>query len=107
MALAYVTLSLDLYDGAGNYPSAGTATFTPSAVLTSPGNGMTGQIPVVASFRGAPVTVTLLATDNEGITPADWTWGVTFSGVAGAPGAFSFPLAYADGASQDLSSLYP
>jgi hypothetical protein len=103
----FVQLTLDLYDGAGNYPSSGTATFTPSAVLTSPGNGMTGQIPVVASFRGTLVTVSLLATDNEGITPADWTWGVSFSGVAGAPAPFSFPLAYADGSSQSLSSLYP
>jgi hypothetical protein len=34
MALQYVTLTLDLFDGAGNFPAAGTASFTPSAVLT-------------------------------------------------------------------------
>jgi hypothetical protein len=93
MALAYVAVTLDLYDGTGNYPVSGTATFTPSSVLTDPGVEVTGQIPVTVSFRaGSLPTVTLLATDNPGPLPAGWTWGVAFAGITGAPAAFSFFL---------------
>ena len=103
----YVTLTLDLADGEGSYPAAGTASFIPSAVLTGPGIAVVGRIPVTATFRpgAGPVTVRLLATDNTGFTPSPWTWAVTFSGVPGAPGPSSFPLPYADGASQSLSEV--
>jgi hypothetical protein len=105
----YVTLTLDLYDGQGNYPASGSASFTPSAVLTGPGTGIIGQIPVTATFRPGvvPVEVSLLATDNEGFTPSPWTWSVTFAGVAGAPAPGSFPLPYDGGEPRLLSSVYP
>jgi hypothetical protein len=96
MALSYITLTLDLYDGSGNYPVSGTATFTPSAVLTDAGVEVTGQMPVTVSFRaGSLPAATLLATDNSGPLPSGWTWGVTFAGITGAPAAFSFELAAA------------
>lgn len=106
MSLNYVVLTLDLYDGSGNFPTSGTATFIPSAVLTDAGTAIIGQIPVVVSFHAAAVPVVkLLATDNAGITPLSWTWGVTFAGVTGAPALSNFSLAYANGASQFLSQV--
>ena len=108
MSLNYVTLTLDLYDGQGNYPVSGTASFTPSAVLTDAGVEIVGQQPIVAVFHAAgPPTVKLLATDNAGPLPSGWTWSVSFSGITGAPAAFSFFLPGAGGASQLLSSLAP
>ena len=107
MALNYVTLTLDLYDGTGNSPTSGTATFVPSAVLTDAGVGMFGQQPIVVAFKpGAAPVVKLLATDNAGIQPGGWTWNVTFSGISGAPAAANFALAYASGAAQFLSAVY-
>jgi hypothetical protein len=106
--LHYVTLTIDLFDGAGFRQPSGLATFTPTAVLTSPGNGVFGQIPVVAAFRpGQVTTVRLLSTDSNPITPPGWEWTVTFSGMAANPAPFSFLLPYASGAAQFLSSLTP
>lgn len=107
-ALAYVTLTLDLDDGSGNYPVSGTASFVPSAVLTDAGVAVIGQQPVTVSFRaGSLPVVSLLATDNSGPLPTGWTWGVTFSGITGAPAGFSFFLPYASGATQVMSDLIP
>ena len=108
MTLNYVRLTLDLYDGQGNFPVSGLATFTPSAVLTDAGAEIVGQQPVVAVFHAAGVpSVSLLATDNSGPLPGGWTWSVSFSGITGAPAAFSFFLPFSGGASQLLSSLIP
>jgi hypothetical protein len=108
MSLNYVTLTLDLYDGQGNPVIAGTASFTPSAVLTDAGVEIVGQQPVTAVFHAAALpAVKLLATDNSGPAPSGWTWSVTFSGITGAPASFSFFLPYAGGATQLLSSLIP
>ena len=51
--------------------------------------------------------MTILATDNAGSPPTPWTWGVTFSGMEGAPAAFLFSLPYSSGAPRFLSSLAP
>lgn len=92
-ALAYVTLTLDLDDGSGNYPVSGTASFVPSAVLTDAGVAVIGQQPVTVSFRaGSLPAVKLLPTDTPGPQPTGWTWEVTFSGITGAPAPFSFFL---------------
>lgn len=108
MTLNYVTLTLDLYDGSGNYPVSGTASFAPSAVLTDAGAEIVSQQPITVTFRaGSLPTVPLLATDNSGPLPAGWTWGVTFDGITGAPAGFSFFLPYTDGASQVLSNQIP
>ena len=108
MSLNYVTLTLDLYDGQGNFPVSGLATFTPSAVLTDAGVEIIGQQPVQAVFHAAALpAVSLLATDNAGPLPAGWTWSVAFSGIAGAPAGFSFFLPFAGGASQLMSNLIP
>ena len=108
MPLQYVQLTLDLYDGTGNYPVSGLATFTPSAVLTDAGVEIIGQQPVTVTFRaGSLPSVSLLATDNSGPLPAGWTWAVAFTGITGAPAGFSFFLPYSDGSAQLLSNQIP
>jgi len=109
MALNYVELTCDLYDGQGSFLQAGTATFTPSAVLTDTADHeLVAQIPVTVAFRpyGLPV-VRLLATDNGSPLPSGWQWQVVFTGLPGAPAPFSFYLPYAAGASQYLSGQAP
>lgn len=108
MPLSYVVLTLDIADGSGNLPGRTcSASFVPSAVLTDSGVTIVDQAPVHASFNGiAAPAVRLLATDNSGPQPSGWTWEVTFSGP-GMPGAFSFFLPFAGGASQNLSALIP
>jgi hypothetical protein len=109
VALNYVTLTVDVYDGQGSYPVTGTATFTPSAVLTDTSDHeYIGQIPVVVSFSASGIrTVRLLATDNSALSPGGWSWQVAFAGFTGAPASFNFFLAYANGAAQYLSALAP
>lgn len=108
MALNYVTLTLDLYDGQGNPVTKGTASFTPSAQLTDAGVELVPQVPIPAVFHAAGTpAVKLLATDNAAVLPAGWVWTVLFSGVPGNPAAFSFSLPFASGASQFLSSQVP
>ena len=109
MALNYVTLTLDLYDGQGNYPITGTASFTPSVQLTdTTDHELIIQAPVVVAFRPSAVpAVSLLATDNGAVLPSGWAWTVSFTGVSGNPAGFSFFLPFSGGAAQNLSSLSP
>jgi hypothetical protein len=109
VALNYVTLTVDVYDGQGNYPTTGTATFTPSAALTdTTDHEYIAQIPVVVSFRASGVpTVRLLATDNGTVAPSGWAWTVSFTGFSGAPASWNFFLLYASGATQNLADLAP
>ncbi len=52
MSLEYVELTLDLYDGQGNPVTQGTATLTPTQVLTdTTDHEITGLTPVTATFR--------------------------------------------------------
>lgn len=110
MALNYVTLTVDLIDGAGNTPEAGWAVFTPTVTLTdTTDNELVGTLPVSVPFTtlGVAPTVRLLATDNASLLPAGWAWNVQFSAVAGAPAAYNFFLPFTGGASQYLSSQTP
>lgn len=109
MALNYVTLTLDLYDGQGNAITSGTALLTPTAQLTDTTNHeVTVQAPVPCVFHAAGTpTVKLLATDNAPPAPPGWMWTVSFTGVAGDPPSFSFLLPFTGGSSQNLSSLAP
>ena len=57
MALNYVTLTCDLYDGQGSPLAQGTATFTPYALLTDTADHeIITQAPVVAVFSPQPAT---------------------------------------------------
>ena len=103
MTLNYVTLT-------GTLPRAGggLVTFTPSNWLTDAADAL--LIPpapeqVTLSPAGG-FSVKLLATDNSSPAPSGWYWTVTISGIeCVAASSFSFFLAYAGGATQDISSL--
>lgn len=112
MTLNKTILVLDLYDGAGNAISKGTAQLVPSAQLTDTADSMLiVQAPVPASFQvtGFP-EIELICTDNGAPLPAGWAWTATFTGVPGSPPPITFFLLFAgnDGAGkQQLSSLTP
>jgi len=108
MALNYVTLILDLYDGSGAPISQGSVLFTPSAQLTDATDQQDiTQAPVSAFFRAgiSSPQVTLLATDNANLAPSGWGWNVAFQNVPGNPQPFSFLLPHANGATQYLSAV--
>lgn len=108
MALNYVTLILDGFDGGGSQLTRGTATFTPSVVLTDPTDQeWIPPAPVAVQFREglASPQVHLLATDNGNVTPSGWTWAVSFQNVPGTPAGFSFFLPFTNGATQHLSAI--
>ena len=108
MALDYVELVLDLYDGGGNPIVAGTASLTPSVQLTDTADKQViVQAPLVVTFRGTSPSVKLLATDNGALAPSGWGWSIEFSGVPGNPAGFSFFLPYSGGSTQYLSSPSP
>jgi hypothetical protein len=109
MTLNYVTLILDLYDGGGNPITSGAAALVPSAVLTDTADQeIVTQDPVPGVFHaGGFPQVKLLATDNSAPRPSGWTWGITFTGMPAPVSPFSFSLAYANGATQYLSSMIP
>jgi hypothetical protein len=103
-APTYVTVTGTL----GTAARGAQATFTPSGWVADAGAALT--------FPPAPQAVTLnsagsfstllLATDNSGLVPSTFTWTVAFTGITGvAPYQASFPLPYAGGSVQDISSL--
>lgn len=110
MALNYVTLILDGFDGSGTQLTRGTATFTPSVQLTDPTDQeWIPPAPVSAEWRKglAAPQVTLLATDNANVLPAGWGWKASFLNVPGSPAPFTFFLPFTGGATQRLSALVP
>jgi hypothetical protein len=110
VALNYVTLILDGFDGSGTQLTRGTATFTPSVLLTDPTDQeWIPPAPVSAEWRNglAAPQVRLLATDNANVLPAGWGWKVSFLNVPGTPAPFNFFLPFSGGATQRLSQLQP
>lgn len=102
MALNSVTVT-------GNLPGAAGATviFTPSAWLTDATDAeFVPPIPIQVTIAGnGKFSVSLLATDNAHLSPS-WTWTVNFVNVPSvAPKAYSFPLLFANGATQDITAL--
>lgn len=108
MALNYVTVICDLYDGSGNVLGQGSAAFEPSAALTdSTDREIITTAPVTVSFTPADVpSVRLLATDNAAPVPGGWEYLFTPPGGTGMS-AFTFLLPFSGGATQYLSSLMP
>jgi hypothetical protein len=106
VALEYVFLTCDLYDGTGNPVVIGTVIFTPSSVITDADDHiLITQAPVVVGLLGNPLPVVqLAATDSSGVTPSSWSWLVSFLG-AGAGPPRSLLLPSADGERQFLSDL--
>jgi hypothetical protein len=108
MALNYVQLTVDLYDGSGAPIAAGSATFTPNTQLTDAGVETVLQAPLTVPFlAGSSPVIMLLGTDSTGPLPGGWQWTVTFNGVPGNPASFSFFLPFSGGSAQRLSSQAP
>lgn len=104
MANSNVTLTGNL----GSVAAGARAIFTPSAWLTDTSDTLLiPPAPVQVTLDGnGKFSVSLLATDNGAPQPAGWTWTAEFIGIPGVPElSFSFFLAHATGATQDISSL--
>lgn len=108
MALSYVSLVLDLYDGQGNPVTTGTVTLSPNAtVLDASDHIVVTRKPVVISLFQNPVpTVSLVATDNSGLSPSGWGWLIQ-PVFPGAPDGQVYELLFASGATQYMSGLLP
>lgn len=107
MAFNLVTVTGSFTNSSGG-PATGRVTFTPPGLVTD----LTGTVKVLGagaysytlsggSFTSAP----LLATDNHGLLPADWTWTVTVR-LTGQT-AYSYPvlIPFALGSTVNLASL--
>ena len=108
VALNYVNLVCDLYDGEGSPVQTGTLSFQPTATLTDTTDHITiTQAPVVVSLLGNPLAVvSLAATDNGNLSPPGWSWLMS-AYFPGAPARKLFLLPFSAGATQYLSSLLP
>lgn len=114
MALNQVTLTLDVYNGAGQAIQQGTAFLSPSQPLTdTTDHQYVWETPVAVALEPPPgasptwlPTVVLDACDNANLSPSGWLWEITFQSPGSPPG-FSFALNFSNGASQYLSAQVP
>jgi hypothetical protein len=106
VALSKVTLTGTFTDGQGT-PVAGKVAFAPNTPLTDPADDdLIRQVPVTATLDASGhFSVSLIATDYGSIQPAGWAWVITESITGAPPRRWSFFLAHANGATQDLSAL--
>lgn len=105
MSNNYVTLTGNL----GPDSAGATLILTPSNWLTDSDNALIlPPSPKQVTLNGqGEFSISLLATDNGSPLPTGWTWNAEFLLDGVAPHSFSFSLAHADGATQDVSSLTP
>lgn len=108
MAVNYVNLILDLYDGAGAAVVTGSVTCTPSIPLTdSTDHVVLTRAPVTVKLFGNPVPVVqLAATDNSGFGSSPWGWLIQPL-FPGAPPGRVYLLPFSGGPVQYLSALTP
>ena len=108
MALSKVTLTGTFTDGRGT-PVAGKVSFAPNTPLTSAADDdLIRQVQVSATLDvNGQFSVQLIATDYGSISPSGWAWVITESITGAPPRKWSFFLAHASGATQDLSALAP
>ena len=108
MAPNLVTL-LGTYDDGEGHPLKGYLQFVPSAPLTDttdPEEVRQEPVPVLLRHDGT-LSVDLYATDDADLAPAGWCWQVT-EHIDGLPASsWAFFLAFANGSTQDISSLTP
>jgi hypothetical protein len=104
MALNYVSLVFTEQD-AGNDIGTGSVTIAPTSAVVAAGVTVVSQVPVVRSLSSGTVTVSLVATDNTGTTPAGGFWAYTITLPGGQPQTYLLP--YSGGATQQFSNLTP
>ena len=106
MALNMVTLTGSYQDAEGNNTVEGSLIFTPSSLLTDsvdkktiPASPVVVDLSTVGQF-----SIPLIATDNANLSPSGWYYNVVIS-LNGVQTTHTFNLAYASGATQDISSI--
>ena len=104
MALNYVSLVFTEQD-AGNSPSAGPVVIAPTATVVAAGQTVVSQAPVSRQLGGGTVSVSLVACDNTGTTPAAGFWAYSITLPGGQPGLYL--INFANGATQQFSNLTP
>lgn len=104
MALNYVSLVFT-EQSAGNDPSAGPVVIAPTSAVVAAGQTVVSAQPVSRQFSGGTVTVSLVACDNAGTTPAAGFWAYQITLPGGQPGLYL--INYANGATQHFENLTP
>jgi hypothetical protein len=105
MTLNYVSLLITAQD-AGQDAASGGVSVQPTSAVTAAGVTVVSPLPVVRQLSGGAVTVSLVANDNSGTTPAAGFWAYMIT----LPGDTSPRLVmvnFANGASQRLDNLAP
>lgn len=104
MSLNYVELLIEQQD-AGQDAGSGAVTITPTWVVTAAGITVVSQVPVVRQLSSGTVTVSLVACDNAGISPASGFWAYSITLPGAQPQLYL--VNYSNGSSQRLDSLTP
>lgn len=104
MALQYVALTFTMQD-AGQDAQAGSVVIFPTSVVTAAGVTVVDETQVVRSLASGTVTVSLVACDNTGTTPAAGFWAYNIQLPGGAGGLYL--VNYSNGASQRFDNLSP
>lgn len=105
MTLNYVSLLITAQD-AGQDAASGGVSVQPTSAVTAAGVTVVSPQPVVRQLSGGSVTISLVACDNSGTTPAAGLWAYEIT----LPGDTSPRLVmvnFANGASQRLDNLAP
>jgi hypothetical protein len=96
MAVNYVTITCDLYNGSGQPDaSGGFLYFSPSSTEVDSIDGVTLSSPVGVEFQGQVPQISLAATDNANFAPSGWSWKGAFGlnpEITDPPAAFTFFL---------------
>src|SRR5438105_2997231 len=103
MALNYVSLVIAEQD-AGNDVGTGNVTIAPTSTVVAAGQTVVSQVPVIRSLSSGTVTISLVATDNAGTTPAAGFWAYSIQ-LPGWTAPQTYLLKFSDGASQQFSNL--
>jgi hypothetical protein len=105
MALNYVSLLITSQD-AGQDAASGGVSVQPTSAVTAAGVTVVSPVPVVRQLSGGTVTISLVACDNSGTTPASGFWAYEVQLPGEASPRLVMP-AFANGASQRLDNLTP
>lgn len=104
MTLNYVALTVTEQD-AGQDAGTGAVLVAPTGAVTAAGVTVVSTAPVSRSLASGTVTISLVATDNAGTTPAAGFWAYEITLPGGTPQTYL--VDYANGASQRLDNLVP
>jgi hypothetical protein len=105
MSLNYVQLLVEQQD-AGQDAGAGAVTIAPTSKVTAAGVTVVSQVPVVRQLSAGTVTISLVACDNSGISPAAGFWAYEVQ-LPNELMPTAYLVNFANGSSQRLDQLTP